>query len=418
MLLPMLIEVMTGSCQKRAGGPRTQISAWHHARMRHFAFLADDERDRLFARPPEEFSVAAEPERLGVGLGATLYCPATRPRLATDVVRRAAQGVVTVVVCLEDSVPDGELAAAERNAVAQLRRLGASRAALPMIFIRVRGVEQIGMLVDALGAHAGVVTGFVVPKFSEENGAAYLDEVVAASGRAGRRLLAMPVLESTEIGYAESRVAVLLGIRQLLDKYREHIPAVRVGATDLSGAYGLRRARDLTIWDVRVVADAISAVVNVFGRVDGSGYVVSGPVWEYYPGQERMFKPQLRESPFVAHEERALRTRLIAADLDGLIREVVLDRANGLIGKTVIHPSHVAAVHALSVVTQEEYADACDVLATNARGGAIASSFGNKMNESKPHTAWARRTLLRAQAYGVAREGVSFVDLLGAGLHQ
>ncbi len=81
-------------------------------------------------------------------------------------------------------------------------------------------------------------------------------------------------------------------------------------------------------------------------------------MWEYFSATERMFKPQLRESPFVGHEERALRAELIAADLDGLIREVALDRANGLTGKTVIHPSHVAAVHALSVVAHEEYADA------------------------------------------------------------
>jgi hypothetical protein len=69
-------------------------------------------------------------------------------------------------------------------------------------------------------------------------------------------------------------------------------------------------------------------------------------------------------------------------------------------------------------VGQEEYEDARDVVATGGCGGAAASSFGNKMNESKPHTAWARRTLLRADAFGVARENVSFVDLLGAGLHQ
>lgn len=386
--------------------------------MRHYAFLRPEDRDRLFHRPPEPFSVDDDPERLGVGLGATLYCPATRPRLAYDIARRAAQGVVTMVVCLEDSVPDADLAVAERNIVEQLRELAESQAPIPMIFIRVRSAEQIPMLVEALGPHVVAVTGFVVPKFTEDSGSAHLDEVAAASERIGRRLLVMPVLESVDIGYAESRISSLLAARQLLDKYREYVPAVRIGATDLSGAYGLRRGRDFTVWDVRVVADVISAVVNVFGRTEGSGYVVAGPVWEYYSAQERMFKPQLRESPFVAHEERALRTRLIAADLDGLIREVVLDRANGLVGKSVIHPSHVAAVHALSVVSHEEYADACDVLATNAAGGAAASSFRNKMNESKPHTAWASRTILRAGAFGVARDGVSFVDLLGAGLHQ
>ncbi|MDT4950920.1 MAG: hypothetical protein QOJ37_3515, partial [Pseudonocardiales bacterium] len=232
-----------------------------------------------------------------------------------------------------------------------------------------------------------------------------------------RRLLAMPVLESTEMGYVETRTSSLLGTRRLLEKYRELVPAVRIGATDLSAAYGLRRAREFTVWDLRVVADVLCAVVNVFGRVEAGNFVVAGPVWEYFSATERMFKPQLRESPFVANSERALRTELIAADLDGLIREVALDRANGLTGKTVIHPTHVAAVHALSVVAQEEYSDALDILATNGQGGAAASSFGNKMNESKPHTAWAHRTLQRARVFGVAREGISFVDLLGAGLH-
>jgi citrate lyase beta subunit len=392
-------------------------SAWHHARVRHFGFLGPDERERLFLRAPAEFGADADPERIGVALGATLYCPATRPYLARDIIRRAALGVVSIVVCLEDSVADCDLVAAERNAVAQLRELATSGAGLPLVFVRVRSVRQIPMLVAGLGEHASVLAGFVVPKFSEECGGAYLDEVVAASEGVGRRLLVMPVLESPDLAYIESRVSSLHAARRLIDKYREHVPAVRIGATDLSGAYGLRRAREFTVWDVRVIADVICAVVNVFGRVDGAGYVVAGPVWEYFSTTERMFKPQLRETPFVDHEDRTLRTQLIAADLDGLIREVALDRANGLTGKTVIHPTHVAAVHALSVVAQEEYADACDVLATNGQGGAAASSFGNKMNESKPHTAWARRTMLRAEAFGVAREGISFVDLLGAGLH-
>ena len=155
----------------------------------------------------------------------------------------------------------------------------------------------------------------------------------------------------------------------------------------------------------------------MFGRVESGSYVVAGPVWEYFSATERMFKPQLRESPFVAHEERALRTKLIAADLDGLIREVVLDRANGLTGKTVIHPvARRRGARAVGGDAPRSTPTRRDVLATAGRGGAAASSFGNKMNESKPHTAWAHRTVKRARAFGVAREGVSFVDLLGAGL--
>jgi citrate lyase beta subunit len=385
--------------------------------MRHFDFLTDAERGRLFHREPQPFSAADDPKRLAVALGATLYTPAGRPTLATDIARCAARGVLSSVICLEDAVADADLPSAQHNLIVQLRAHAATGAASPLLFVRVRHPEQIGQVVRGLGEHAGILTGFVLPKFTEATGAAFLDAVVDASSE--RRLLAMPVLESAQIIHAEHRIGELLGVRELLAKYPGTVLAVRIGATDLSAAYGLRRARDLSVYDVRLLADVIADVVNIFGRVDGSGgYVVTGPVWEYLGGTERMFKPQLRESPFVAHSERALRAELIAKDLDGLIREIALDKANGLTGKTVIHPDQVAAVHALSVVTHEEYSDAVDILGTRAGGGVARSAYRNKMNESKPHTAWACRIVDRAEAFGVARETTSFVDLLGAGLNR
>ncbi|MDQ1744155.1 MAG: hypothetical protein QOE23_2494 [Pseudonocardiales bacterium] len=386
--------------------------------MRHFDFLSEADRNRLFFRPPQPFSVHDDLSVLGMALGATLYSPATRPTLVADLAKRAAQGVTSTVICLEDSIPDEAVPAAEQNVLAQLRAYADSGARRPLVFIRVRSADQIPMIVTGLGAQLPILAGFVLPKFTDENGARYLDAVSDASLATGHRLLAMPVLEAPSIIYAESRTEVLLQVRQLLNKHRQNVVAVRIGATDLSSAFGLRRASDLTIYDVRVVADVIADVVNVLGRADDTGFVVTGAVWEYFSGTERMFKPQLREAPFIEASERALRAELIARDLDGLIREVALDKANGLTGKTVIHPSHVAAVHALSVVTHEEYCDARDVLGTRSGGGVASSAYGNKMNESKPHSAWARRTALRAAVFGVAHAETSFVDLLGAGLHQ
>jgi len=383
--------------------------------MRHFEFLDDDDRARLFHRVPESFTPADDPDLLAVALGATLYSPATRPDLAADVARCSAAGAASMVLCLEDSIPDSAVAEGERNIIAALRQHAGADG--PLVFVRVRAPHQIGHIVAELGAHADALAGFVLPKFGEDNGSVYLDEVVAASDATGRRVYAMPVMESSEIVFAETRVESLVALRRLIDKYRHHVLAVRLGATDISGQYGLRRSREHTVYDIGPVARVIAEVVNVFGRAEG-GYVISGPVWEYFSSSERMFKPQLRESPFIRHDERKLRGQLIAADLDGLIREVTLDRANGLTGKSVIHPSHVAAVNALGVVSLEEDQDALDILDTEAAGGAASSSYGNKMNESKPHTAWARRTALRARAFGVANEGVSFVDLLGASLHQ
>jgi citrate lyase beta subunit len=386
--------------------------------MRHFDFLSPADRQRLFFRAPQEFGVADDPNLLAVALGATLYSPATRPTLAADLARRAAQGVMSAVVCLEDAIEDADLAVAEKNAVAQLRAHAESGAQSPLVFVRVRSAEQVPMIVAGLEEHERILTGFVLPKFTDQAGAGFLDAVADASASINRRLLVMPVLESPEIIFSETRTEVLLAIRRLLDKYRENVLAVRIGATDLSAVYGLRRSRDLTVYDVRIVADVIADVVNVFGRADETGFVVTGAVWEYFSGTERLFKPQLRESPFAEHSERAMRAELIAKDLDGLIREVVLDKANGLTGKTVIHPSHVAAVHALSVVTHEEYSDAADILGTNGAGGVRPSTYNNKMNESKPHSAWATRIMQRAQVFGVANDDICFVDLLGVGLHQ
>ena len=47
-------------------------------------------------------------------------------------------------------------------------------------------------------------------------------------------------------------------------------------------------------------------------------------------------------------------------------------------------------------------------------GGVQASTYRNKMNELKPHRNWALRVIDRAAAFGVTRQGVSFVDLLTA----
>ena len=65
----------------------------------------------MFETPPEPFDRASGPELLSVALGATLYMPANRPTLVADLIKQAATGVTSVVVCLEDSISDGELAA-------------------------------------------------------------------------------------------------------------------------------------------------------------------------------------------------------------------------------------------------------------------------------------------------------------------
>ncbi|MEU0737858.1 HpcH/HpaI aldolase/citrate lyase family protein [Streptomyces sp. NPDC006134] len=386
--------------------------------MRHFGQIAPEVRKRLFHQEPCEFGADSPARLLSAALGATLYSPATRPRLADDVLKQAARGVVSMVLCLEDSIDDADVPAGEENLVRQLTDLaGRPGADLPLLFVRVRVPEQIPDLVHRLGPAVRTLSGFVLPKFTQERGVPFLEALSAAEAACGRRLFAMPVLESPELLYRETRVQTLEGIFRAVDKYRDRVLALRLGVTDFCSSYGLRRGPDMTAYDVQIVASVIADVVNMLGRADGTGFTVTGPVWEYFRVQERMFKPQLRQSPFLQVQAAELRTRLIEHAMDGLLREISLDQANGLLGKTCIHPSHVLPVHALSVVSHEEFSDAQDILRPErCGGGVLRSAYTNKMNEVKPHRAWAERTLLRAEVFGVANEDIGFVELLAAGL--
>ncbi|MFC9607475.1 HpcH/HpaI aldolase/citrate lyase family protein [Streptomyces niveus] len=385
--------------------------------MRHFGHIPPTARQGLFHQEPGEFTAASPARMLSAALGATLYSPATRSRLADDVVKLAGRGVVSMVLCLEDSIDDSEVSWAEENLIGQFTDLDRRGAEVPLLFVRVREPDQIPDLVRRLGPAAHMLSGFVLPKFTEERGVPFLEALISAEHESGQRLFAMPVLESPELLHLETRADTLTGIARTVDKYRERVLALRLGVTDFCSAYGLRRSPDMTAYDVRIVAAVIADVVNVLGRADGTGFTITGPVWEYFRLHERMFKPQLRRSPFLEGRAEELRTALIEHDLDGLLREIQLDQTNGLMGKTCIHPSHVMPVHALSVVSHEEFSDARDILRPERGGGGVLrSSYTNKMNEVKPHRAWAERTMQRAEVFGVAKEDIGFVELLAAGL--
>jgi citrate lyase beta subunit len=399
--------------------------------MRHFQQLPDQQAAMLFHRIPAGFTRNSPPDQLAIALGATLYAPAIRPNLAADLTRCHREGLMSLVCCLEDAIRDDEVGAAEVNLAEQLRRFADSNGRSvaergdgepdgPLLFIRVRHHDQIYRMAERLGDAMRVVSGFVLPKFQpDESGRAGVRAVHDIAAATALPVYAMPVLETPEVAHAETRLDTLVQIRELLDGFRDRVLALRVGVTDLCGWYGLRRPAELTAWDLGLISTTLTDIINVMARRDRGGYVISGPVWEYFTGGERVFKPLLRESPFADHDPngRILRRKLVRDALDGLIREILLDRANGLTGKTIIHPSHAAAVHALSVVSHEEYSDAVVIAAdANGAGGVLRSAYANKMNEVRPHYAWAQLTLLRARMFGVAAEGVTFVDFLDASI--
>jgi citrate lyase beta subunit len=95
------------------------------------------------------------------------------------------------------------------------------------------------------------------------------------------------------------------------------------------------------------------------------------------------------------------------------MRETLMDIANGISGKTVIHPSHIKIVQSLNVVPYEEYVDASNIIkAATGKIGVMKSDFANKMNEIKPHLYWAEKIMLKSRLYGVLHEEFTNIDLI------
>ncbi|MGE7862492.1 HpcH/HpaI aldolase/citrate lyase family protein [Bacillus mobilis] len=359
--------------------------------MNYFSYLSLEERQIFFYKEPLSFSKSIEKEQLAYALGATLYTPGTKETIAEDIIRKKHVEATSIIFCLEDSISDEEVKFAEQNIVVQIQQIAnlvsaniLSQSDIPLLFIRVRQPSQMKTIVTELGSAVHCLCGFVFPKFTPVNGKTYIDQLAYINELYSLSLYGMPILESPEIMYKETRVESLLQIKDLLDSYRDYILNVRIGATDFSSIFGIRRNKYTPIYHITVVRDCISDIINIFSRATNE-YVISGCVWEYFSND---------------YEK-------------GLMQEVSLDHANGLIGKTVIHPSHIKVVQAMHIVTMEDYLDARSILQNaDTYNGVLKSSFANKMNEVKPHYNWARKTILKSNIYGVLHENKQFTDLL------
>ena len=333
----------------------------------------------LFQQLPQPVSRALPPTELGPALGATLYTPATTPGLAARLRMLSRAGVVASVVCLEDSVADGDVAWACENLRDTIKEIRQLPPCGPLVFLRVRSPDQIGYLQETLDGF-GSIDGIVLPKFGAHSAQPYLD----ALNRFDVAMPFMPILEEHSVLAHNRRACSLAYLRSVLDAARTRVIAVRFGSTDLSGLVGVRRGHDRTLYDLPVIVDALVAVLNTF-TIEGA-YTVSGPVFEYY-GSEIC-----RASP--------------------LIRETLSDLTNGLTGKTIIHPTHALPVDACHVVAAEDFRDAQQIVSSS--GGVSASPARNKMNEAGPHRLWATRILERARWFGVRHDGCDLDQLLRA----
>ncbi|WP_252187697.1 HpcH/HpaI aldolase/citrate lyase family protein [Anaeromonas frigoriresistens] len=389
--------------------------------MRYFDFLSDEDRKKIFIHEPQQIDKDLDKESLQYALGATLYIPATKDYIAEDIISNKIKAK-SIVICLEDAIGDSQIELAYEGLTKQLNNIQEAinkekiqRDKLPLLFIRIRNSDQILNIMKKCKSNLEFIVGFVFPKFSWNNGSDYFEKLKILNNELNRKFYGMPILETEDIINMESRRDSLNKINEILNENKDLVLNIRIGATDFSGIFGIRRGYDVTVYDIHVIRDCITDIINRFGR-SNNNFVISGPVWEYFFSGDRVLKPKLRVTPFRKNyglNGAEIRSKLVDKYIDGLINEVLIDRANGLIGKTIIHPSHIIPVQSLYVVTHEEYTDALSILEKNDGNiGVFKSDYSNKMNEIKPHTNWAKRILKRAKIYGVYNINQDFISLM------
>ncbi|MEE4684853.1 HpcH/HpaI aldolase/citrate lyase family protein [Pseudomonas alliivorans] len=298
-------------------------------------------------------------------LGATLYMPATRDDILDVVFAEKLPELRSLVVCLEDAVAliDIETALVNlRQVLTRIQDRGGRPANGPLLFVRPRDAAMARILNDwPLMIH---VDGFVVPKLSLKTLSSWEHAVTNPA------LALMPTLETPEVFNPTAMVELGQALKANLD---ERIIALRIGGNDLMGCLGLRRNPAMTLYGT-----PMGYVIPMLAGVMGSqGFALTAPVFE----------------------------QLATPDI--LQQELTLDIANGLVGKTAIHPSQVNIIQNALRVSLEDMNSARMIL--NSVAPAVFK-YNDAMCEPATHYKWATHIMERAKWHGVLPAPASIMD--------
>ena len=320
-------------------------------------------------------------EILEYAVGALLYTPANHKYISEYIINKRFSELKSIVLCLEDSIIDNCLDDAELVLIKTLEKIYFAFInniitidELPLIFIRVRTSEQLKKIYDKILPYKDILSGFCIPKLSEKNTVEY-KKIINDINSGIDKIYFMPIIESASVINLKNRINNLYYIKDSLEEIKDYILNIRVGGNDFCNVFGVRRDISSSIYDIGVVNSILIDIVNVFG-ID---YVVSGPVWEYFGRQD-----------------------LSEAWVKGIQKEIKLDKLNGFMGKTVIHPSQINFVAESMVQNYEDYIDAVSISDWKDKESAVSKGdFLNRMNEVKVHKHWAEKVISLSKIYGV-----------------
>lgn len=355
--------------------------------MRYFDYIDEENLNRIFLKKPCDFNNNTDRDILKYALGAFLYVPATQYNMIYKSITGQVRGVRPLAICLEDAVGvNGEKEAIE-NLKSVLEDLSNNRISnigeLPLIFIRIRNVEQLDKIKNILIKNKNVITGILIPK---ANGVLIEECINVLDSVDIKNMYLIPIIESKEFIHKESKENSFKELYKVLLRYKSKILNIRIGVTDILGMYGIRRSKYFSIYDNLICSTFINDIINYLNREE-LDIPISGGVSELFDMENEEVKNKY-------------------------LKEILLDKFHGLVGKTVIHPNQIPLVQALCTVTYEDYEDAITILENKeSKFGVNKGIYGTRMNEINPHLLWAKKIIILSQIYGVLNEGVEYDEL-------
>lgn len=351
-------------------------------KMKYFNYLTEKEKG-LFYKLPSYFDKDCDIDTLRYTIGALLYIPAINNGMIYKAIDGDIKGIVSVAICLEDAIGvEGEAESISniRNLFTYLKHKEKTKNELPLIFIRFRNIEQMLRCADILKENLNLLTGIIIPKANDEVISEFLNSLYDLRCES---LYLMPIIETTEFINIETKHKAFSDLYKVIIENKDRILNIRIGVTDILGCYGVRRNRNITIYENIVFGKFCADLMGTIGGDMNIEIPISGGVSEFYDLNNKEI-------------------------LNSYLNEIELDKLNGFVGKTVIHPLQLKVVQAMSVISYEDYIDAKSIIENiNSQYGASASFSCERMNEVNPHLKWAKRIMILSEIYGVIKEGVT-----------
>ena len=354
--------------------------------MKYFDYIDKKDKIKLFLKEPEEFNKNTDINILKYALGAFLYIPATRYNMMYKNIMGNVKRARPLAICLEDAVGvNGEQEAIENlQLVLNSIKDEIKDTEIPLIFVRIKNSNKLEKIQNIINKNRDIISGILIPKANSiviENCVKILDSLNL------NKIYLLPIIESKEFIYKESKEKSFLDLYETLLKHKSRILNIRIGVTDILGIFGIRRNKNFSIYENIICTNFINDIITYLSREELS-IPISGGVSEFYDTENEQIKKEY-------------------------IKEILLDKFHGLVGKTVIHPNQVNIVQSLCVVTYEDYMDAKMILeSTDSKYGVSRSISGERMNEVNPHLLWAKKTMNLSKVYGVFNEGIDYNDIL------